>query len=59
MNVRATPSTSGDIVTALGEDQAVTITGDPQDADGYTWVPVRLADGTQGWVVQEFLAPAG
>jgi sortase (surface protein transpeptidase) len=59
VNLRATPSTDGDIVATLTAGQAVTITGAPQDADGYTWVPVRLEDGTQGWVVEEFLTPAG
>ena len=59
VNLRATPSASGEILATLDTGQAVTITGAPQDADGYTWVPVRLEDGTQGWVVEEFLSPAG
>jgi len=59
VNLRDAPSTSGNIVAELTKGQSVTITGDPQAADGYTWVPIRLADGTEGWVVEEFLSPAG
>jgi hypothetical protein len=33
----------------------VTITGDPVEADGYTWLPATLEDGTTGWIVQDFV----
>lgn len=59
VNMRSAASTGGDIVSVLNEGQTVTITGDATEADGYTWVPVKLEDGTEGWVVQDFLAPAG
>lgn len=58
VNLRSSASTSGEIVRTLATGDAVTITGGPQEADGYTWVPVRLADGTEGWIVQDFLSQA-
>ena len=57
VNLRASASTSAEIVRMLPAGEVVTITGEPQDADGFTWVPVRLADGTEGWVVQDGLTP--
>lgn len=55
VNLRSQPSTSSDVVQVLAEGTVVTITGGSQDADGYTWWPVRLEDGTEGWIVQDFL----
>lgn len=58
VNVRSEASTTGSAVTALNSGDTVTITGDPVDADGYTWYPVQLADGTTGFVVSDFLEMA-
>ncbi|HWK81837.1 MAG TPA: sortase [Thermomicrobiales bacterium] len=58
VNVRSDAATTADIVTTLNKGDEVTITGDSVDADGHTWYPVELADGTTGWVVQDYLAPA-
>ena len=58
VNLRSAASTTGDVVRTLATGDTVTITGAPQEADGYAWVPVRLADGTEGWVVQDYIAPA-
>jgi sortase (surface protein transpeptidase) len=55
VNVRPEASTSGDPVTAVDMGDVVTVTGDPVEADGYTWYPVRLEDGTEGWIVGDFL----
>jgi hypothetical protein len=57
VNMRAQATTASEIVTVLAEGQAVSITGGPQDADGYTWWQVSLADGTAGWVAADFLQP--
>ena len=58
VNVRSEASTTGSAVTAVDSGDTVTITGDPVDADGYTWYPVQLADGTTGFVVSDFLEMA-
>jgi sortase (surface protein transpeptidase) len=57
VNVRSEPTTSGDVVTALASGETVTITGESQEGDGYTWWPVETSDGSTGWVVADFLQP--
>lgn len=58
VNVRSEASTAGGAITAVNAGDVVTITGDPVDADGYTWYPVELSDGTTGFVVGDFLEMA-
>ena len=45
-------------IGAVAEGAELTVTGDSQDADGHTWLPVTTADGTKGWIAKEFTAPA-
>lgn len=59
VNLRSEPSTSADAVSTLDAGTTVTITGPSQDAEGFTWWPIKLEDGTTGWVVEDFLTPAG
>ena len=58
VNLRADASVSADVVTSLSAGTTLTITGGSEDADGFTWWPVELEDGTTGWVVQDFLEAA-
>jgi sortase (surface protein transpeptidase) len=58
INIRADATTNADVVGEATVGQTVTIIGGPQEGDGYIWVEVRLEDGTEGWIVQGFLAPA-
>ena len=55
VNVRSEPTTSGTAVAAASAGDVVDITGPTVEADGYTWYPVRLEDGTDGYIVQDFL----
>lgn len=55
VNVRAEASTSGNPTASASSGDTVTITGEPVEADGYTWYPVTLADGTAGFIVADFL----
>lgn len=55
VNVRSEPTTSGSAVTAASAGDVVDITGPTVEADGYTWYPVRLEDGTEGYIVGDFL----
>ncbi len=55
VNVRPDASTAGAPVTTVNSGDTVTVTGDPVDAEGYTWYPVTLEDGTKGWIVGDFL----
>lgn len=54
VNLRSSPSTSGELVMTLEEGTELTITGESVTADGYTWWPVE-GDGVEGYVVEDFL----
>ncbi|MGC4108110.1 MAG: sortase [Thermomicrobiales bacterium] len=58
VNVRSDASTTADVIATLAKGDQVTITGDSVEADGHTWFPIQTADGTTGWVVQDYLTPA-
>ncbi len=58
VNLRQNSTTTGDIVQILGDDTPLTIVEGPVEGEGYQWWKVRLDDGTEGWVVQEYLASA-
>lgn len=55
VNMRPDASTAGDPVTLIEVNTVVTIIGEPVEAEGYTWYPIRIEDGTEGWVVSEYL----
>ena len=55
VNVRPEASTAGGPITAVNAGDVVTVIGAAVEADGYTWYPIRLEDGTEGWVVGDFL----
>lgn len=52
VNMRISPG--GDIVTTVIDGTQLNTTGDPQDAEGYTWWPVSGEAG-DGWIAQDFL----
>lgn len=57
INLRDQPSDSGKIVLELPKATKLTVTGDPVEADGYTWIPVTVdATGENGYVVSTYLA---
>ena len=60
VNLRADPSTSGEVLTNLRLGDVVALRIDVLDtvyADGTRWWPVG-ADGVEGWVSGDYLAPA-
>lgn len=60
VNLRAQPSTSADIVEPLPLGTTLVVTGDPVEADGYTWYPVDdPATGRSGYVAANFLRASG
>lgn len=56
VRLRSEPSTKGDLVKLLKHHTPLTILGGPKKANGYTWWQVRMDDGTEGWVAEDFLA---
>lgn len=59
LNLRAEPSTTAEIVIELDGSSTLTISGEPVEADGYTWYPVTVtASGETGFVASNFLQSA-
>lgn len=59
VNLRSSASTSADIIATLPEGTSLTVTGDPVEADSYTWYPVQdPATGNSGFVAANFLRAA-
>lgn len=58
VNVRPTAGTDGSPVARVNAGDVLTLTGEPEEADGYTWYPVRLEDGTEGFVAADYLQTA-
>ncbi len=56
INARSLPSTDGVIVAAVPLSSTLTAVG--KSADGL-WLAVQLADGQAGWVLAQFVDPAG
>ncbi len=56
VRLRDKPSTNGDLVKLLKHQTPLTVMDGPRKANGYTWWQVRMEDGTEGWVVEDFLA---
>lgn len=55
LNLRATASTSGTVVTILSYGAVVTITGSSTQANGITWLPVSY-NGFNGWVASDSIS---
>lgn len=57
LRIRDTPSTSGNQIGTFPDGTRVEASGGEQQADGYTWIKVKGAQG-EGWVAKEFLQEA-
>jgi len=58
VNLRAAPSTSGEVVKTLPEGTKLTVVGNSVNADGHVWWPVKTDSGDSGYVVGDYLKPA-
>jgi hypothetical protein len=58
VTLRNGPSTRTVRVMVVPEGSRVFVLEGPTDADTYLWWRIRLEDGTEGWAVGDFLAPA-
>jgi uncharacterized protein YgiM (DUF1202 family) len=59
VNMRSEASTDGEIVTVLDSGAQLTIVSGPQEGGEYTWWEVTDQSGNIGWVVEDFIEPAG
>jgi hypothetical protein len=55
VNIRATPSTSGTIVTTQAAQQAGVVVGGPVSQGGFTWWQVQYNNGPLGWTAENYL----
>jgi hypothetical protein len=57
VNLRSSPSTDADVVTALSAGQQLTISGPSKQGNGHTWWPVTLVDdpSVSGYVAEDFI----
>jgi len=57
VNMRASPSTSAEVLEVLSLDQPLTVvSGEPREGDGIVWWNVRNEDsGNEGWVSEQWL----
>ncbi|MBX3072205.1 MAG: SH3 domain-containing protein [Thermomicrobiales bacterium] len=55
LNMRSGAGTSFGIVRVLSSGTVVTVTGSGTSAGGLVWLPIRLQDGTTGWVAEKYL----
>jgi len=60
VRLREEASTDGEPIDAYPLGTELIITGEPVEADDYTWYPVQLSgsDSITGWVVADFIAAA-
>ena len=58
VRLRSEPTTDGDAIDALAEGTELLVTGEPEEGDGYTWLPVETEDGVAGYVVIDYVEKA-
>ncbi|MDQ3411843.1 MAG: cupin domain-containing protein [Chloroflexota bacterium] len=60
VRLRATPSTTGEVVAELNAGREVIITGEAIEGDGILWLPIQAADdpAVTGFIAENFLDPA-
>jgi hypothetical protein len=51
------PATEPNSVATLAADQAISIIGEPEEANGYSWWQIQLGDRTEGWLAGDILKP--
>lgn len=60
VRIRDAASTDGEPIDAFPQGTQFEVTGEPEEADDYTWYPVTLVsdDSVEGWIASDFLEPA-
>ena len=58
VRMRSGPSTTAEIVEELSQGTELTVTGAPEEGDGYTWYPVEdPKTGNKGYIAQQLIEP--
>ncbi|MCI0393819.1 MAG: SH3 domain-containing protein [Chloroflexi bacterium] len=58
VSLRGGPSTDNIRLQTVPEGTVLLVIGGPEAGSNLTWWQVRLPDGTEGWVVSDYLIPA-
>ena len=58
VRVRGGPSTSNAQVVVAPEGAVVLILAGPEEGNDFLWWQIQMDDGTEGWVVADYLIPA-
>lgn len=58
VRLRPEPTTEGEPLNALPAGTELTVTGEPVEAEDFTWLPVETADGVSGYIVVDFVEAA-
>lgn len=58
VRLRPEPNTGSEAIDVLPLGTALTVTGETESGDEFTWVPVETADGLTGYVVTDFIEAA-
>lgn len=58
VSLRGGPSTDNSRLLTVPEGTIVLVVDGPHEANSFTWWQVRLDDGTEGWVVSDYVIPA-
>ncbi len=56
--VREQPFLSGKVLQSVRNGETLTQRGDSAIREGHTWIPVRTANGTEGWIPESAVIPA-
>ncbi len=59
INIRAESSTNSKVLSKLPNDSTVVVTSNAVVSQGISWLPVRLANGVNGYAASSYLTPAG
>ena len=57
LSLRAQPSVNAPLLKVLREGAVLVASGEPRQADGFTWLRVSEPNGVGGWAVSDYLAP--
>lgn len=57
VSLRSQPGTKAVLITTLSQSQITVLENKAMQADGFTWTKIRTANGTEGWVADQFLSP--
>ena len=59
VNFRNGTGRSNELIDVLEEGTVALVIEGPVDDDGFVWWRIELEDGTKGWLVEQFIIPAG